>query len=108
MPCSVLLFSSFAPASAVPCSETAATWDDMMTIVSNWYDYLDEQQGLQVPDLDASEVPEGDLEALMDAIHAWEDRIADLAGHSPFQGHGNHHVSASSQMGIGITVEEVE
>lgn len=55
-----------------------------------------------------SEIPEGHVETLNEAIRTWEEEIAHAAGFKDFAGHGGYAVSAASEMGLNLTVEEVE
>lgn len=79
--------------------ETADTIQQALSIVEEWYDWLD----------GAPEFPSDEeittLDQLCDAINQWHDRIAEFQGHSDFAGHGNYSVSAADQAGLSLTVE---
>ena len=82
----------------------------MISAAENWYNYMLEDGTPEVIFYMAyfSEIPEGDVETLNSAIRAWEEKIAHAAGFKDFAGHGNYLVSAASEMGLNLTVEEVE
>ena len=85
------------------------SWDDLMANLESWYDYLGlpEYGAMDVPDPDFSDVGEGDIDYLNDQISIWEEEVALAAGFEVFQGHGNHTVSAASEMGLRLEVSIV-
>jgi len=92
-------------------TEIYEDWGELISAAENWYNYMLEDGTPEVIYYMAyyfSEIPEGDVETLNSAIRAWEEKIAHAAGFKDFYGHGNYTVSAASEMGLNLTVEEVE
>ena len=96
-------------------TEIYEDWDDVCYAAEQWYYYLPEEifpcgrmKDEDIPSVDFSEIPESHVETLNEAIRAWEEKIAHAAGFKDFYGHGNYAVSAASEMGLNLTVEEVE
>ena len=92
-------------------AEEYDNWNEILYAAEGWYLYLPERfDGVADAVLarDFDNIPEGDTEAFNSAIRSWEERIAQAAGYKDFTGHGNYSVSAASEMGLNLSVEEVE
>jgi len=93
-------------------TETYKNWDLLRRAAEDWYYWLPERvkelTDENMPIADFSEIPEGDIDSLNSSIKLWEERIAEAAGYTTFAGHGNYSVSAASNMGLNLTVREVE
>jgi hypothetical protein len=93
--------------------ETYKDWNLLLRSAEEWYLYLSEESAIDddgmdiaISDRDFSEIPEGDVVSLNDAIRSWEEKIAEAAGYTTFSGHGSYSVSAASNMGLNLTVRE--
>jgi hypothetical protein len=88
-------------------SEKYEDWEELCLAAENWYDYMDTNGlGFEFPRIDLVYIKEGDIDELNSSIRAWEEKIAQAAGHKPFAGHGNYFVSADSEMGLSLEVRE--
>jgi len=91
--------------------ETYEDWDLLLRSAEEWYLYLSEESAITddgidiaISDRDFSDISEGNIESLNNAIRFWEEKIAEAAGYTTFSGHGNYSVSAASNMGLNLTV----
>lgn len=92
-------------------TEIYEDWIELCGVAEEWYSYIEENEWpehLVFPKMYFGDIPEGDIETLNRFIRAWEEKIAHAAGFKDFAGHGNYAVSAASEMGLNLTVEEVE
>lgn len=86
-------------------------WIELCGVAGEWYSYIEENEwpeNVEFPEAYFGDVKEGDIETLNRFIRAWEEKIAHAAGFKDFAGHGNYLVSAASEMGLNLSVEEVE
>lgn len=90
--------------------------DEAQEIVSDWYDYLfDQNEFDEGQSADLLEVLQSfydydqasTVEELNEMIGDWENRIAEALGHTFFQGHGNYGVNPASQAGFNLSVEKI-
>lgn len=92
-------------------TEIYEDWIELCGVAEEWYSYIEENEWpehLVFPKMYFGDIPEGDIETLNRFIRAWEEKIAHAAGFKDFAGHGNYLVSAASEMGLNLSVEEVE
>lgn len=91
-------------------TEIYEDWGELISAAENWYNYMLEDGSLEVIIYMAyfSEIPEGHVETLNEAIRTWEEKIALAEGFKDFAGHGGYAVTAASEMGLNLTVEEVK
>lgn len=90
--------------------EKVKEWSELVDIIIEWYEFLGEdgtfESCMDVPEPDGEiyDLEEGDVDGMNRIITAWENEIAEAAGHEEFHGHGSYHVSAASEMGLNLTV----
>lgn len=91
--------------------ETASTLDAAIGIVEDWYDFMGDDEryeDVEVPTFPALASEINSVSELNAAIGEWERAIAEACGHKAFHGHGNYSVSAASEMGLRLRVEEAD
>jgi len=92
-------------------TEIYEDWIELCGVAEEWYSYIEENEwpeNVEFPEAYFGDVKEGDIETLNRFIRTWEEKIAHAAGFKDFAGHGNYLVSAASEMGLSLRVEEVE
>ncbi len=91
--------------------EPASTRDEVVTFVSNWYDYEEDDSLPEFDEIwDQYTTTEDDgtetwLAKINEAIRSWENARAEAAGAESFSGHGNYYVSAGSSVGYSLRVD---
>ncbi len=83
--------------------EYAATLEEVVSIVEDWYDYLVDEG--KVESIPAADLPTDDLDSLTEAVRKWENEIAEAMGAESFAGHGRYFVSAADRAGLSLTIE---
>ena len=92
-------------------TEIYEDWIELCGVAEEWYSYIEENEWpehLVFPKMYFGDIPEGDIETLNRFIRTWEEKIALAEGFKDFAGHGGYAVSAASEMGLNLSVEEVE
>jgi hypothetical protein len=83
-------------------------WDDTVSAVESWYDYMDDDDHYKFeggrPPFNPRRLEPGDVDSLNEAIREWENEIAESLDYESFHGHGNYSVSPASAMGLNLTV----
>lgn len=86
--------------------------EEAIETASSWYDYLDDRFYQERENYDATQRPQLNqegietLDDLLNAVSAWESKLAEFCGYEDVSGHGNYFVSSTSAGGFSLSITE--